>query len=670
MMKKIISAYDSWRRTSLPVTQSEIEWRHAEVKARFEAVNAELAAIRRKLSVNMESAGAHSGLANLIFQGHVSPYRAPNELERPRANPLKALLVGECLSQAFQREINRVSPECQVDFLLFNNHASLPEQPPVADCDFHIVQVPLRSIAPDGAHPNLAFDDVSGHAALFEECRERLLLFLDAALRWNRELGVLTFVSNFMLPQQNPLGRLLPKRDLRNLVHFVDRLNDVIHERVAEASNAYVLDIDEIAATFGRRFFQDDAVFISTHGGYLNDYDHPLDAQRLEPPPAVSEQFHLESEEFYRAWWRELVAMYASLKQTDSVKLVIFDLDDTLWRGVAAEGFVQTFPPAYEGWPIGLAEALCILKKRGVLLAIVSKNDEARIEALWNDVMPSFLPLSAFAVRKINWRPKAENIGEIISAVNVLPRNVVMVDDNPVERAAIAAAFPEIRLLGSNLYCLRRILLWAAETQVPQISLESSMRTQSVKAQVEREADRAGMSHEEFLATLKTRVSLFEVSPSVGPRLTRTLELINKSNQFNTTGKRWSAEETRRFFAKGGRFFAFEVSDKYTNYGLVGVIAVSRPATVEQFVMSCRVMGMGIETAVLSELGQRLAREGAAQLQSLVVETDANGPARDLFERFGMRASGTGAFSIDLDKLPAPAAHVTILAQESVAGAV
>ena len=140
------------------------------------------------------------------------------------------------------------------------------------------------------------------------------------------------------------------------------------------------------------------------------------------------------------------------------------------------------------------------------------------------------------------------------------------------------AAFPEIRVFGPNpLLCGRRILLWSAETQVSSITAESAARTEMVHAQVERERQRQQMSRQDFLASLSLAVNLIDIADMDHPGFPRVLELINKTNQFNTTGKRW----TRRRCAPPsppGRNCAFEVEDRFPRYGLVGVIVVPRPA--------------------------------------------------------------------------------------------
>src|ERR1700678_1305369 len=147
---------------------------------------------------------------------------------------------------------------------------------------------------------------------------------------------------------------------------------------------------------------------------------------------------------------------------------------------IAAEDDIREDP--VEGWPLGVIEALQFLKKRGVLLAIVSRNDEARIVQVWDSIMPGRLRLDDFAIRKINWRPKVENLEDIIREVNILPRGVVFIDDNPVERAGVKAALPEVRVLGAHPYLIRRILLWAPEMQVGVVTEESARRTEMVQA--------------------------------------------------------------------------------------------------------------------------------------------------------------------------------------------
>ncbi len=168
--------------------------------------------------------------------------------------------------------------------------------------------------------------------------------------------------------------------------------------------------------------------------------------------------------------------MYRSLRRFDEVKMVCVDLDDTLWRGVLAEMEVDhiDIDPAVEGWPLGIVEVLLTLRRRGIILALVSKNSLDCIRAPWDKVFSSRLKLDDFAILKVSWNSKAIGIREAIEEAGLLPRNVVFLDDNPTERAAVSDAFADRRVIGSSHYYWKRILMWSAETQGAAITAESS----------------------------------------------------------------------------------------------------------------------------------------------------------------------------------------------------
>jgi len=559
-------------------------------------------------------------------------FRTPDSLKVAEVPVSRILVVGSCFSTALPLYLGFPFRGVETDHVLYNHAGSLPPAPPhpVEAYDFQVIVMALRTVMPEQLYFRLAHTDIAGYQAAFETTRERLIQMLHGALAYRAQRQIVTFVSNYALPQQNALGRLLPRYDLRNPVYFIEQLNRVIAEEIEQMPGVYLLDTDQISANFGRKYIQDDVIAITTHNSVLSDFESEFDRNRLEVPAPLSTHQTARVGEFYLAVCCELHAMYRTIRQADQVKIVIVDLDDTLWRGVVAEeGLALT-----EGWPLAVAEALIFLKKRGVLLAIVSKNDEARIRELWPYIYGGRLELEDFASVKINWEPKADNIERILAEVNLLPRSAVFIDDNPVERAGVAAAFPDLRILATSPYTWRRILLWSAETQVAYITDESARRTEMIQAQVARESARTRMSRAEFLATLDVSVRLFPVREIADGRFARAFELINKSNQFNTTGKRWTQEDCQAAFADGATFWAFEVDDRFTRYGVVGV-AIARGSVLEQLVMSCRVVGLEVEIAVIGAITAGFAAPAAARL----VETDANFLCRDLFARCGFTAA-------------------------------
>jgi FkbH-like protein/FkbM family methyltransferase len=562
-------------------------------------------------------------------------FRVPNELKMSDTAIRRALVVGSCFSEAIAHQIHRVFKGGAVaDHITYNFAGELPDRPPrpVAEYAFQVVVLPLRTVMPETMFMALAWDDFAGYERCYSHSERVLIQLLTGALVYNERHGVTTFVTNFLAPQANSMGRLFKPNDIRNPAHFVRRLNEVMADLCALRTNVYVVDVDELAANMGKRFIQDDVLESNSHGVFLSDWDWHHDRGRLHPPAPISSALRLAVDEFNLALWTEVEAMYRTLKQQDSVKIVICDLDDTLWRGVVAEDGVDG-PHLIEGWPLGLIEALTFLKRRGILLAIASKNDERLIRELWPRTVGDRLPLDQFAIVKINWRSKAENVGEILKEASLLARNALFIDDNPVERQSVKDAYPDIRLLGSDLYSIRRILLWAPETQVASVSAESARRTEMIQAQVVREHSREALPREEFLASLGVKATRITIRDRGHSKFPRSLELINKSNQFNTTGERWTAEQAHQFFTAGGRFEACEVTDKFTEYGLVGV-AVVEGDTVRQYVMSCRVLGLDVEHVFMQAVtGDIAASHGRACGTILVTET--NILARDLFSRIG-----------------------------------
>ena len=402
----------------------------------------------------------------------------------------------------------------------------------------------------------------------------------------------------------------------------------------------------------------EDNVAAFNHGSLISDFDKPHDQSRIEKSGSMEDIFNPRVDQLLQAGWREIAAMYSSIRQHDSVKMVVIDLDDTLWRGVIADTDVHAMPTR-EGWPVAFWEALLILKRRGIFLGIISKNEETRVREVWPAIMGKAGPAwEDFAAYRINWLPKSKNMADILAAVNLLPNSVVYIDDNPANRAEMKEAFPAIRVLGGTPALWRHILLWAPETQSAAITDESVARTQMIQAQIAREEERKTLSAEEFLASLGVKMSIFSVKSADHPRFPRVIELINKTNQFNTTGRRWSQEECLVAFSNGVDFLAFEVSDRFSDYGLVGVLIVDQSG-IQQFVMSCRIMGLDAEYAAIAYVAQALRRKGAKTMFGAMIDTERNLPCRDIYRRSGFM-SCEGGWMLDLSEAPAMPAHIAL----------
>jgi FkbH-like protein len=564
----------------------------------------------------------------LFVQHNGSRYRTPIDLQVTPDSAVRFLVVGGCLAEPFPPVASMMNGAFHGDFLLLNNFDSAPEIPPAqaSQYDFQIIHIPLRSIL-GNAFFRLP-DDGSRHQVFLQETQDCLARFLANVLKLNAERKLPTFVLGFLVPQQNPLGRFQPRYELRNVMHFVERLNMFLAAEVAKRENVYFVDADQVSASIGKKGCQDDMVWSFTHGTTLSDGDHDHDLNRLEPPTSMQHHYSARWLEFFEAVLHEVFAMYRSVRQQDSVKLVAIDLDDTLWRGVAAEGTLGVL----EGWPMGLMEALLCLKTRGILLAIVSKNDESFVVSNWTQIVQGQMALADFAVRKINFRSKVDNLLEILQEVNLRPQNAVMIDDNPVERASIEAGIPGVRVLGRHPYYLKRILLWSSETQPSVITQESSQKTEMVRAQLQRESSRRQLSQQEFLETLQLCVTVSAVRTTKDLQMSRALELLNKTNQFNTTGARYTLEQCHRYLLAGRQLYVLQAEDRFTQYGLIAAAWV-RQNCVDHVVMSCRALGLGIEDALLAHIASQFIRDHQDVMLGRLQPTDANLACRQLYSR-------------------------------------
>ena len=560
-------------------------------------------------------------------------FRAPSDLEVTPTIIKRGLCIGSCFAQTMQLEAQRISG-IEHDYVMYHSNGDLDNSlsRPITDYDYQLISLALRFVVPEDAFMRLDFNDEAACENFFYEAKERLLQWLEGALLYSAQNNILTFVSNFLVPSQNPMGRLLRKKTYSNICYVIKQLNEVIEEEVSKYKNCYVLDFDGIAATFGKKYVQDEIVWLFNHGTILNDWDWDKDQERLEPQPPVSQHFDMMVDKFFQTVWREIEASIRTVRQQDSIKMVLVDLDDTMWRGIIGEDKLNAVP--VEGWPMGFAEALMYLKKRGIILGIMSKNDDERIINSWPDIYNNIIRLDDFATRRINWTPKSQNLEEILQEVNLLPKNVLFIDDNPVERNSIKQMYPDMRVLGANPYYFKQILMGAPETQVAVLTNESARRTEMIQSQIQREGSRKRMSREEFLASLNLKVNAFEVKGVDDSKFARSFELLNKTNQFNTTGKRWTIEEITALLKDGGKLFAFETEDKYTKYGLIS-LALVKGSEILQTVMSCRVIGMEVEKAVLAVLEQEMISTGLSPLKANFVATPANGLCKDLYRSNG-----------------------------------
>ena len=341
-----------------------------------------------------------------------------------------------------------------------------------------------------------------------------------------------------------------------------------------------------------------------------------------------------------------------------SKKCVIVDLDGVLWPGVLAEtGAPFAWTPdissanSFIGLYFGIHEALLMLRRRGVLLACVSKNDQETVQRLWH-YGPHYpghrlLTPDHFVCTRINWGDKAANIRSIADELGFALDAFLFVDDSERERQRVQQALPEVDVLGKDLFSLRRTLLTDPRLQQVRITKESGDRSALVKARLERGKLREAMADEaSFLASLRVEATAERLTQDHEADLARVVELIARTTQFNATGRTFSLDELRRIAADpNGRVVVLRMRDRLADHGLVGA-AVVLAGEILNVVQSCRVIGLGGESTLLDAVLADPGSHGQG-LTGRIVPTDRNTPVRNLYAAHGFHPAGDGGWRFD-----------------------
>jgi len=300
------------------------------------------------------------------------------------------------------------------------------------------------------------------------------------------------------------------------------------------------------------------------------------------------------------------------VKARPTVKCVVWDLDNTIWRGTLLEDDVVQMRPE-------VAEIISTLDARGILHSIASKNEYARAE----QQLKAFGLWEYFIYPQINWNSKVTSLMEIARLININLNTIAFVDDLLFEREEVRYSLPMVRCLDSA--CLDQML--ALPDMIPAFITEDSRRRrhmyQSDMLRKVAEAEFVGSS-EEFLATLEMEL---KIDLAQEEDLRRAEELTVRTHQLNTTGYTYSYDELHSFlFSKDHRLLMASLNDRYGTYGKVGLMLLAcEPEvwTIKLMLMSCRVMSRGVGTMMINAIMQ-LAEQAGVRLQAEFVSNDRN----------------------------------------------
>ena len=434
------------------------------------------------------------------------------------------------------------------------------------------------------------------------------------------ELGALILQNNFDLPNLRLLGNLEAVQSFGR-VNFLMRLNAEFAHYARSHSHLLISDIHYLAAEMGLDNWAGSHYWYNFH-------------MAISPAATL-------------ALARNLAGMVQAVYGR-SRKCLVLDLDNTLWGGVIGDDGVQNLLLGRDH-PLGEAyldfqHYVKDLKRRGILLAVCSKNEpeSAREGFLHPD---SILKLDDFSAFKANWNAKPENIREIAAELNIGLDSMVFVDDNPAERALVSDQLPEVAVpdIGADVAGYAKAIDRERYFELTKLVADDLSRSDFYSSNATRAAAEASFAdYGEFLSSLDMSA---EIGPFMPVYLERITQLINKTNQFNLTTRRYTSAEVQSMAGDPGWVTLYgRLADCFGDNGLVSVIAgrvEDKILEVDLWLMSCRVFKREMEFAMFDALVERCQALGIHKIVGVFVPSKKNAIVSGFYASLGFQSAGS-----------------------------
>jgi FkbH-like protein len=320
-------------------------------------------------------------------------------------------------------------------------------------------------------------------------------------------------------------------------------------------------------------------------------------------------------------------------------KVIVTDCDNTLWRGICGESGPQGIEVDAAG--LAVQRFLKSRQQEGMLLCVCSKNAPEDVDEAFDAHPEMPLARSDFAVWRVNWQPKSENIQALAGDLSLGLDSFIFLDDNPMETAEVEARCPGVLALTlpATLELVPRFLdhVWAFDQNG--VTAEDRKRTAMYRENALRRSVQAeSLSYADFLAGLELKVDIRELRDAA--EIERAAQMTQRTNQFNFTTRRFTEAQIQEALHSGSlQILAAFVSDRYGDYGQVGLVmyaAADDALHVRDFLLSCRVLGKGVEHAIVARLGEIAVARSLSAVEISFVPTPKNAPARDFLASLGM----------------------------------
>jgi FkbH-like protein len=420
--------------------------------------------------------------------------------------------------------------------------------------------------------------------------------------------------NNFELPINRSLGNL-DAYDIHGKTHFINCLNFQLAVSAREISNLYINDINYLSAQVGLSQWFNRNLWHTAK--YAVSFDAiPLLAQNIASI---------------------IMAIVGKTK-----KCLVLDLDNTCWGGVIGDDGLNGIQIGNETATgesyMYFQKYVKELKERGIILAVSSKNNhEIAIEGFTHS--DSVLSFEDFAIFKANWEPKTQNIQEIATEINIGLDSLVFIDDNSAERHIVISQLPEVAVpdVGADVMQFVDYIEKNGYFEITSLSNDDVNRNKFYKNNSERAIAQSKFSdYNEYLESLDM---IAEIKPFSLLYIDRITQLINKTNQFNVTTKRYTIGEVQALIDDDNYITLYgKLADKFGDNGLVSILIGKingRACHIDLWLMSCRVLKRNMEQAMFDSFINRCKQKNVNEIIGCYYKTAKNDMVSGLFESFG-----------------------------------
>jgi FkbH-like protein len=526
-------------------------------------------------------------------------------------NGLKETLKVVCgennlFSQVYIGEYNQYAQE------ILNSESALYQSNP----DLVILNVDLRAIA--GTYFTMPYSTPKEERRKWVE--ETANLFINLAVEVSTKSTAKVLLHNFEIPFYSPLGLVENKEDY-GFIESLEDLNRKLRDHFKTSNQVFVFDYDTFCSRLGKENLLDYKMY------YMGDIKF-----KTQNFPQLAQEY----------------ARYIKALALGSKKCIVLDLDNTLWGGVVGESGVEGIHlgPTAEGRSfLEFQQYLLALFKRGIILAINSKNNEEEALKAIREHPHMVLKEEHFAAMRINWNDKVANMKSLAEEINIGLDSMVFFDDDHLNRGLVNEFIPEVTVVdmpaNTSLYVDTLLKLNYFDTL--------SLTTEDLKkgSMYVEEKQRRELAHNtdltQYLRMLNITLRIEHANKKNIPRIA---QLTQKTNQFNLTTRRYTIEEIEAFSeSENFQVITITLSDKFGDSGLTGLAIIDTNAPeswlIETFLLSCRILGRKAEDALLAHIIDTAKKEGAKSISGNFIPSENNIPAKDFYNNCGFKKIDT-----------------------------